>query len=78
MIDVTLKIDKIMRTRRFLLALAAMMLPFVLSAETVEIDGIYYNLITKGQVAEVVKKTSGSYSGDIVIPSDVNYQGVNY
>ena len=74
MIDVTLMIGKIMKTKRFLLALVAMMLPFVLSAETVEINGIRYNLITKGQVAEVIYKY---YSGDLVIPGNVTYQGVS-
>ena len=67
-----------MRAKSFLIALVAMMLPMVVSAETVEIDGICYNLIAKGQVAEVVNKTSGRYSGNINIPSSVSYQGVNY
>ena len=53
------------------------LLPILASAETVEIDGINYNLITKGQVAEVTNK-QGGYSGDVVIPKTVTYNGVEY
>ena len=50
-----------------------------------EIDGIYYNLI-KGKVAEVTYKDDGNnyinnqdaYSGDVVIPEKVSYEGVEY
>ena len=37
----------------FLLAL----IPILASADAVEIDGIYYNLITKNQIAEVTNIT---------------------
>ncbi|MBQ6210300.1 MAG: leucine-rich repeat protein [Prevotella sp.] len=44
-----------------------------------EIDGIYYNLITKAKQAEVTNGgTTGQYSGNIVIPSSVTYEGVTY
>jgi len=41
-----------------------------------EVDGIYYNLIN-GKYAEV---TSGNnrYSGDVVIPEKITYEGVEY
>ncbi len=50
-----------------------------------EVDGIYYNLI-KGKVAEVTYKDNGdyyrnnkdAYSGDVVIPEKVTYEGVEY
>ena len=44
-----------------------------------EIDGIYYNLI-KGKAAEVTYKDDSysSYSGEVVIPEKVNYEGVDY
>ena len=47
------------------------------SAYDVEVDGIYYNLISKGNVAEV---TSGGvkYSGSITIPSSINVNDVDY
>ena len=46
------------------------------SAEVVEIDGISYNLISKGNIAEV---TGNSHrSGDVVIPETVTYNDVTY
>ena len=62
-----------------------MLLPMVVGAqETVEIDGIWYNLIEKGKVAEVTNRLggssegSGSYKGSVVIPDSVTYNGVEY
>ncbi len=37
------------------------------------IDGIKYNIVTKAQTAEVL---ANNYSGDIVIPATVEYEGV--
>ena len=42
-------------------------------AEEVTIDGIKYDIITKGKVATV---KNSSYSGDIVIPATVEHNGV--
>lgn len=50
----------------------------VASADAVEIDGIYYNLIDKGNVAEVTKKPNGYYTGSVNIPSSVTYESVTY
>ena len=47
------------------------------SADVVEVDGIYYNLISKGNVAEVTKGDK-DYSGDITIPSSINVNEVEY
>lgn len=47
------------------------------SADAVEIDGIYYNLITKAKEAEVTYNPN-HYSGDVVIPETVKYEGVTY
>ena len=50
----------------------------------VVIDGIYYNLYSETNQAEVTNrlggdvKGKGSYSGSVVIPSTVNYGGVKY
>jgi len=54
-----------------------MLLPLLANAEAVEINGIYYNLSTETNTAEV---TYGPdyYSGDIVIPETVNYEGISY
>ena len=46
------------------------------SAEVVEIDGICYNLISKGNIAEVTG--CHHYSGDVVIPEAVTYNDVTY
>ena len=47
------------------------------SAYDVKIDGIYYNLISKGKTAEV---TSGEekYSGEVVIPGSIISEGQQY
>ncbi len=55
-----------------------MLLPMVASADAVEIDGIYYNLVSKAKAAEVTKMPSGNYTGDVVIPETVSYEGVDY
>lgn len=62
--------------KKQLLLLVLIMLPMVASSFTgeAEIDGIKYYIITKGQTAEVRYK---KYSGDIVIPSSIEYEGVN-
>ena len=48
------------------------------SAYTCEVDGIYYNI--SGSKATVTYKNSNynSYSGDIVIPDTIHYNGVAY
>ena len=47
------------------------------SAYDVEVDGIYYNLIPKGNAAEVTKGDK-EYSGDITIPSSINVNDAEY
>ena len=64
--------------KQILLFLVLMMLPMVASADEVEIDGICYNLIEKGNVAEVTRNFNSSYSGNVVIPEKVSYEGVDY
>ena len=44
----------------------------------VEIDGIYYELVSKIKEATVTKKPSGKYTGDVVIPASVTYNGAEY
>lgn len=42
-----------------------------------KVGDIWYNINTKAKTAEVTKKsTSGQYSGDFVIPSTIEYEGV--
>ncbi len=63
--------------KKQLLLLVSLLLPLVASADAVEIDGIYYNLVSEGQ-AEVTKKPSGYYSGSITIPESVKNKGITY
>ena len=58
-----------------------MLLPLLANAESVEINGIYYNLSTETNTAEVTYAPDDAdyyYSGDIVIPETVNYEGISY
>ncbi len=57
-----------------------MLLPMLASAETVEIDGIWYNLFPNAREAEVTWNSKGSvrYSGSIEIPPTVTYNKVEY
>ena len=63
--------------KKQLLLLVMILLPMVASADPVEIDGIYYNLISKTQNAEVTSNPNG-YTGTIVIPESVNYETIKY
>ena len=42
------------------------------------IDGIYYNINSDTKSAEIAKYLYKKYSGDIVIPSSVTFEGLNY
>ena len=63
--------------KQTLLSFLLSLLPIVASADAVEIDGIYYNLIPKGKIAEVTRGPN-EYSGDVVIPETVVYNTVDY
>lgn len=66
-----------MTMKKQLFLFLMMLLPIIAIAETVEIDGIYYNLIPKGKVAEVTSNPNG-YSGTVEIPETVTYNDVTY
>ena len=53
------------------------MLPLLANAETVEVDSLFYNLISKAKVAEVTSNPN-KYKGDIVIPKEITYDGKVY
>ena len=63
--------------KKLLLSTLLLALPLLASAYDCQVDGIYYNLIPEGNVAEV---TSGDnqYTGDVVIPEKFIYKGVEY
>ena len=64
--------------KQTILSFLMMSFPLITNAETVEIDGIYYNLISKSKSAEVTHKPSGYYSGEIVIPEKVTFGSTDY
>ncbi len=55
----------------------AMLLPALAAAHDFEVDGIYYNITSDNEV-EVTNRSDVKYSGDVVIPSTVTYQGTTY
>ena len=57
----------------FLLAL----LPLLANADPVEINGIYYNLVSKVKTAEVTSNPN-EYSGKVTIPKTVTHGGNTY
>lgn len=63
--------------KKQLFLLVFMLLPLAVSAEKVEIDGIFYNLNTNAQTAEVTYG-SQAYVGDIVIPASITVDNVVY
>ena len=75
-----------MKRMKHLLAMMAVLLySLTVSAEKVEIDGIWYNLIPETEEAEVTYEWGNfhqgfhsDYSGSITIPSMVNYFNVWY
>ena len=63
--------------RALFLSLAVLMSLPMLAAQ-VEIDGINYELVAKVKQATVIEKSSGKYSGSIVIPESVEHEGATY
>ena len=63
--------------KKLLLFLVTFLLPIAANADPVEIDGIFYNLIIKGKVAEVTTNPNG-YKGDVVIPETIIYEDTEY
>ena len=56
----------------------AVLLSLPMLAEEVEIDGINYDLVAKAKQATVIAKSSGKYSGEVVIPESVEHEGTAY
>ena len=55
--------------RTIIIGLVLIITPLLASTFTgkAEINGIWYNINTKGNVAEVIKPDNGKYLGDVVI-----------
>ena len=63
---------------KLVISILLVILPLMANAVTVEVDGINFNLITKDKAAEVRSKSSGKYTGDVIIPSKITYEEVDY
>ena len=72
--------------KHFILSILLLALPIIASAYDVEIDGIYYNLIPEKNEAEVTCHNFdeynwiyySDYSGEITIPENFSFNGVEY
>ena len=65
--------------KRYLLVLLLPLFTLCANAgDPVEIEGIYYYLESNPDVAEVTKGSNSWYSGDIIIPETVTYEGEKY
>ncbi len=64
--------------KKQLLFILLTLIPMMASADAVEIDGIYYNLVENAKSAEVTKMPSDKYTGSVVIPATVTYGDVTY
>ena len=56
----------------------AVLLSLPMLAVEVEIDGINYDLVAESKQATVIAKSSGKYSGEVVIPESVEHEGATY
>ena len=56
----------------------AVLLSLPMLAVEVEIDGINYDLVAESKQATVIAKSSGKYSGEVVIPESVEHEGTAY
>ena len=56
----------------------ALLVPLAANAYDACIDGIYYNIVKKAKQATVTygDNQNGTYSGDVVIPETIEYEGV--
>ena len=63
--------------KKLFLSTLLLTLPLLASAYDCQVDGIYYNLIPKGNAAEVASGDN-KYTGDVVIPEKFTYEGVEY
>ena len=73
--------------KKFILSTLLLALPLFASAYDCQVDGIYYNLIPKGNVAKVTYQRYDAqnspyyfsdYSGLVVIPEKFTYEGMEY
>ena len=66
------------KSLRALFLSLTVLLSLPMLAVEVEIDGINYELNADAKQATVIKKSSGKYSGKVVIPESVEREGAAY
>ena len=66
------------KSLRALFLSLAVLLSLPMLAVEVEIDGINYELVAKVKQATVIAKSSGKYSGKVIIPESVEHEGATY
>ena len=66
--------------KKLLQLFVLMLLPILASADPVEINGIWYNLVPKAKEAEVTRNpnVSDRYTGIVEIPASVTYNDIKY
>ena len=64
--------------KKMLLALFLLLAAVVSRAEAFEVDGIYYNITSAEEHTVAVTSGSNQYSGDVVIPESVVFDGKTY
>lgn len=71
---------RIMKIKLLLFVLLLSFFSLIVNAQTVEIDGVYYEIIPKGKVANVTSHPNGpkGYEGSIIIPDCIEYEGDTY
>ena len=63
--------------KSFVLLVMLVFIVLDINADAVEIDGIYYNLVSKVKVAEVTNNPN-KYNGKVEIPGTVKHEGITY
>ena len=65
--------------KTLLITIAVLLYSTTVSAHDFEVDGIYYNITSDSEMTvEVTSNSSTVYSGDVVIPANVVYNGSSY
>lgn len=68
-----------MKMKRQVISFIALLLSSTVMADSIEINGIHYNLSSESNEAEVTSDmTTNLYSGNVTIPASVTYNGVEY
>ena len=70
--------NRLHNSLRALILSLAVLLSLPMLAEHIEIDGINYDINIATKKAAVIAKSRGRYSGEMVIPESVEFNGTTY